>query len=196
MQRIAFHRVSRGLPLLAALLCGAQVWASGFNPDHYQPLTSDRRALRVGDVVTVIVLESNRASSRASTESASDTGISVQASDRGNGYSGGAALRGDSNGRGGTSRAGDVRAQLAVRVTGEERDGLLRVSGQQVLLVNGEAQTIELSGLVRRDDVGADNTLLSSRIADARIAFSGHGVVSEAQKQNLMYRILRWLRLV
>lgn len=185
----------RGAALLALLL-GAGSASAGFDPDQYQPLTSDRRALRVGDLLTVVVLESSRASSRAATESASDTGISVQASDRGHRYGGGAALQGDSSGTGGTSRAGDVRAQIAVRVIEEAADGLLRVSGKQVLLVNGEAQTIELSGLVRRDDVEADNTLLSTRIADARIAFSGDGVVSDAQKQNLMYRILRWLRLV
>lgn len=167
-----------------------------FDPDHYQPLTSDRRAVRSGDLLTVIVLENARASSRASTESASDMHISLDAREGGNRYDASAAVRGDNAGSGGTTRAGDVRAQLAVRVIDEDPDGLLHVAGEQVLTVNGEAQTIRLSGLVRREDIESDNTVLSNRIGNAHIEFSGRGVVSDAQRQNIIYRILRWLRLV
>jgi len=173
-----------------------QALAAGFDIDSYRPLTADRRALRVGETLTVIVLESTRASSRAATESASDMQISIEATERNHHYGAGARIGGENAGVGGTSRSGDVRAQLAVRVVDVEPGGMLRVNGEQVLVVNGESQTIRLSGVVRTDDIEPDNTVLSSRIGDARIEFSGSGVVSDAQRQNLIYRILRWLRLV
>lgn len=170
--------------------------AGTFDPDHYQSLTADRRAVRVGETLTVIVLENTRASSRAATEASDDMQISVDARERDHHYSVGAGVRGENAGAGGTSRSGEVRAQLAVRVLELEANGMLRVSGEQVLTVNGEAQTIRLSGVVRADDVSADNTVLSNRIGDAHIEFTGRGVVSDAQRQNIIFRVLRWLRLV
>ena len=171
-------------------------WARPFDPDHYQSLASDRRAVRVGETLTVIVLENTRASSRAATEASDDMQISVDARERDHHYSVGAGVRGENSGAGGTSRSGEVRAQLAVRVLDLETNGMLRISGEQVLTVNGEAQTIRLSGVVRADDVSADNTVLSNRIGDAHIEFTGRGVVSDAQRQNVIFRVLRWLRLV
>lgn len=184
-----------GLGLIGLLLAGSAA-ANRFDVDAYRPLTADRRALRVGETLTVIVLESTRASSRAATDSASDTQISIEAHDRRHPYSAGARMGGENSGTGGTTRSGDVRAQLAVRVVESQPGGMLKVEGEQVLIVNGEAQTIRLSGVVRTDDIGPDNTVLSNRIGDARIEFSGRGVVSDAQRQTLMYRILRWLRLI
>ncbi len=188
--------------LLACLLVPSAAWAqdgrgdgSLIDPDRYQPLAADVRAHREGDTLTVLVLESTRASSRAGTEAAGEVGVDIRLADPANTWSAGANIGGRNRGAGGTSREGEVRAQLTVRVVGHDGP-LLRVSGEQQLLVNGESQRIRLTGLVRPQDITADNTVVSSRIADASIEFTGEGVVSEASRRSLLYRLFNWLRLI
>jgi flagellar L-ring protein precursor FlgH len=188
--------------LLACLLVSAAALAqdgrgegSLIDPDRYQPLAADVRAHREGDTLTVLVLESTRASSRAGTEAAGEVGVDIRLADPANTWSAGANIGGRNRGAGGTSREGEVRAQLTVRVVGIDGP-LLRVSGEQQLLVNGESQRIRLTGLVRPQDIAADNTVVSSRIADASIEFTGEGVVSEASRRSLLYRLFNWLRLI
>ena len=72
----------------------------------------------------------------------------------------------------------------------------LFVSGRQQILVNGEKQLIELSGRVRPIDVSENNTIVSSRIADASINYVGDGILAEKQKQGVISRIFSWLGLL
>ena len=91
---------------------------------------------------------------------------------------------------------GELRTQLSVQVLAVAPDGTLTVEGAQSLVINGEDQRIMLSGLVRPGDIAADNSVWSHRIANARVEFSGTGVVSESQRQSIVYRALKWLRLM
>jgi len=75
-------------------------------------------------------------------------------------------------------------------------DGMLRIHGEQLVVVNGEKQQFVLTGLVRSEDISATNTIMSNRISEAHIEFTGHGDVSEAQRRSLLYRITRWLGLI
>jgi len=69
------------------------------------------------------------------------------------------------------------------------------VSGAQSLKINGEQQLITLSGVVRTRDIAADNTVLSSRIAEARIRFDGRGFVSDQSKPGWLARFFAFLGL-
>ena len=164
--------------------------------DGYRGIASDRRAYRVGDILTVNVLEAARARSGAATDASSD--VRLRASAATPGYQGTAtgALSAGNSGGAETSRVGELRTQLSVRVTDVMPDGTLFVEGIQSLVINGEDQQIVLSGLVRPDDVRADNSIWSHRMANARVEFSGSGVVSESQRQSIVYRALKWLRLL
>jgi flagellar L-ring protein precursor FlgH len=94
-------------------------------------------------------------------------------------------------------RVGDtLTVVLTVRVTDVESDDMLRVRGEQTVIVNGEKQHFSLTGLVRSEDISATNVILSSRISEADIEFTGQGDVSEAQRRSVLYRIARWLRLI
>jgi flagellar L-ring protein precursor FlgH len=73
--------------------------------------------------------------------------------------------------------------------------GDLLVSGRQSLKINGEEQRIVLSGLVRKVDIADDNTVLSSRIADARIEFDGRGFVANQSKPGWLARFFTLLGL-
>ncbi|HTD29463.1 MAG TPA: flagellar basal body L-ring protein FlgH, partial [Xanthomonadaceae bacterium] len=110
-------------------------------------------------------------------------------------YSANVAIDGQHSGSAQTTRVGQLSAQITVRVTGVDPTGLLRVSGNQSMIINGEHQSITLSGLVRSDDISAANTIMSTQIAEANVSVSGTGVVSEAQKRGMVSRVMGWLGL-
>ena len=166
------------------------------NPDAYRSLMGDRRAYHMGDALTVLVMESTTAESAAGTGANSKTGISATASDGPHGFQGGLAIQGDTSGMGQTTRRGQIRANVSVRVIEQLAEGLLRVKGEQVVTINDERQQIRVTGLVRPDDISYDNTVLSYRLADGQIDIIGNGVVTDAQKQNIFFRFFKWLRML
>lgn len=185
------------LALMLLVFAGpALAQESLIDPDSFRGPAADRRAFREGDLLTVYVLEAARARSGASTDAASELGIRVSVDSPNTDYSAGVGLTG-SNGVGAeTARVGELRAQISVRVVGLQPGGVLEIAGEQVLVVNGERQQIRLSGLVRPEDVSADNSVWSHRIADANVELTGAGVVSASQRQSVIYRLFKWLRLM
>ena len=186
------------LPCVVLLLAAAQGVAqeSLIQPESYRGIAADRRAYRLGDILTVNVLEAARARSGASTDASSD--VRLQGAASSNSYQGSisGSLSAGSAGGAETSRVGELRMQLSVRVVDVHPDGTLAVEGAQSLVINGEDQRIVLSGLVRPDDIQRDNSLWSHRLANARVEFSGSGVVSQSQRQSIVYKVLKWLRLL
>lgn len=186
---------------MAAALLGAS--ASGavdlYREGDYRPLTADARAHRVGDSLTVLVMETSSAASTADTTSKRktdlgitglwDVGLSTKkgeiALDANNGF-GGAAR---------TQRSGRLLAQITVTVTGIEPNGDLRVAGDQLVDINDEQQKIRIEGRVRRHDIGENNAVVSNRIAEAKIYYSGEGTLSEGQRPGFLSRVLTWLGL-
>jgi flagellar L-ring protein FlgH len=169
---------------------------SMINPDAYRGLAADRRAHLLGDTLTVLVTETATASASANTGANSSVQLGANTQTRFGTHNYGVGLSGDDTGQGQTTRAGALQAKLAVRVTAVESDGMLRIHGEQKLVVNGEKQQFVLTGLVRPEDISATNTIPSTRISEANIEFTGHGDVSEAQRRSILYRITRWLGLI
>lgn len=165
-------------------------------PSTYRGLVADRRAHRVGDTLTVVVVEAASASATANTGNANSVQIGAQGQTPHRSYPYSIGFTGSDQGQGETSRTGALNAQLTVRVVGIESDGLLQVRGEQTVVVNGEKQRIALEGLVREEDILASNVIPSNRISDARIEFTGHGDVSQSQRRSIIYRFLKWLRVL
>ena len=72
-------------------------------------------------------------------------------------------------------------------------NGVLRIEGRQKIVINGEEQEIVISGLVRSRDVAPDNTVLSTFVADAEIAFVGSGIVADKNNPGILTRLFNWL---
>jgi flagellar L-ring protein precursor FlgH len=161
----------------------------------YRGLAADRRAYRVGDSLTVLVLETAQAESSAKTGRSTSFDFDASLTTPSETRAGGASTSGSNDGSGRTTRQGRLTAQLTVRVTKVEPSGLLRVAGEQAISINGETQKIVVSGTVRPEDVSSTNAIVSSRLGDARIEYTGKGVVSETQRTNVIYRVLHWLGL-
>ena len=181
------------LLMLASPLVQAQ---SLIEPERYRALAADHRAYRVGDVITVFVAEATRARSQAATDASSrlelNAGLRTPTTD----YNADLGLGGSNSGGAQTTRVGELRTQVSVQVVAVDPDGGLRIKGWQNLTVNGENQRIRLKGLVRPQDVSAQNTVWSNRIANAELELDGVGIVSESQRQSVIYRLFKWLRLM
>lgn len=190
--------------LFCCLVCAAAAFAahaqtstgSMIDPDTYRSAVADRRAHQTGDTLTVIVTETASASASANTDARGGVQLGANTQGRNSNHSYGLGLSGDDSGQGQTSRVGALQAQLAVRVIAVEGDGMLRIHGAQTVAINGEKQQFVLTGLVRSEDISSSNTILSNRISEAIIEFTGRGDISEAQKHSILYRITRWLGLI
>lgn len=166
------------------------------DPGRYRALAADHRAYRVGDIVTIQVLEATRAKSQAATEAGSELDLGVGFSSPSTSYDASLGLNGGNASGAQTTRVGELRTQVSAQVIAIEPNGNLRIEGEQSLIVNGERQKIRITGMVRPEDISAANTVWSNRIANADLELLGVGVVSESQRQSVLYRVFKWLRLM
>lgn len=162
-------------------------------------LFSDHRAMMVDDILTVIIVESAKAGSESKTNTSKENNLELS----GNGGTGalsmipGFGLAGgskvDYDGKGGTSREGNLVATISARVVKVLDNGNLVIEGSKVVEINDEKEIIKITGVVRPQDVKRDNTILSSSIADAQITYTGKGVANTGRRPGLLARFLNWL---
>ena len=94
------------------------------------------------------------------------------------------------DGSGKTSRDASLKGTVTARVIDVLPGGNILIRGSRELRINNETQYLVLTGVVRSRDLGPDNTISSTRIADARIEYSGGGVLSEKQSPAWFARLL------
>jgi flagellar L-ring protein precursor FlgH len=171
------------------------VWAG---PWAYS-LYTDRKGKQIGDVVTVLVIENAQASNDTRTETDENSTGAVSA-DAGTGFLDflhGASLGMGSDvsykGKGKTARKGELTATVSARIVEILDNGNLLVEGTKVVMVNDEQEILEVSGLLRPEDISPDNTVYSTKMADAMISYSGEGVASDAQEPGVITRFFQWL---
>ena len=147
-------------------------------------LFSDKKAARIGDLITVHLVERSQASNSAVTRDIRDSRNSLDfnmplfgASALAGGINGGSSYRGQGN----SSRSEDFTATISAMVTEVLPNGLLRVEGQRELKLNDANQYIKVAGLVRQEDINFDNSIISSKIASAKITYEGVGSLDRAQ---------------
>jgi flagellar L-ring protein precursor FlgH len=172
-------------------------------------LYEDMRAMRVGDILTIKIIENHKGSKSADTSAERDSTINNSLTGSAIGYIGipgirlgGEARRGlgidasASNkfeGKGTTNREGTLTGTISSVVTEVLPNGDLRIEGRREVTVNSEKQLMTIAGIVRRVDVNTKNTVFSSAIADAKIEYSGLGVLGDIQRPGWLVRILDWI---
>lgn len=175
----------------AALIASAQAGAQQAEaPLLQRSLFADRKAHRAGDMLTVVVTEAASASASARTSADKQESVFGQINQPDESpWNIDLAFGNDFEGGGQIQRTGKLLAKLAVIVQGVDAHGNLSIVGEQQIRVNNEEQRIALSGIVRPEDIGADNTIASWRIANARIDFKGEGVLARKQSPGLMTKL-------
>lgn len=166
-------------------------------------LYTDKKGKRVGDVITVLVTENAQASKNAGTTTDHENGFKGTFSDPTGilskipGWETMMSLETGTNnsfkGTGETQRKGELKAVLSVKIEEVLDNGNLIIKGAKSVKVNDETETIVLSGLIRPEDISSGNTILSNKIADAKIEYSGDGVANSAQQPGWISRFFNWL---
>ncbi|WP_339485881.1 flagellar basal body L-ring protein FlgH [Pseudomonas sp. EL_65y_Pfl2_R95] len=178
-------------PLPAAQNNGS-IYQSGFDNN----LFTDRKAYRVGDIITITLNEKTQASKNAGSQISKDSktslgltslfggGVTADSPFSGGNlsldasYSGNRDTQGDSKAAQGNSLTGSVTVTVAEVLP----NGILSVRGEKWMTLNTGDELVRIAGLVRADDVATDNTVPSTRIADARITYSGTGAFADASQ--------------
>jgi flagellar L-ring protein FlgH len=168
----------------------------------------DQRAHQVGDILTVKVRITDKAEidneTKRSRKNTEDSGVTdffgkkkVPLTSVG---VPGRLLTADSTatseGKGSVNRSEDLKTNVAAVVTQVLPNGNLVIEGRQEVRVNFELRELVVGGIVRPEDIESDNTLESTKIAQARIAYGGRGQITDVQQprygQQVLDVILPW----
>lgn len=173
------------------------VWAINlFDEQVYRPLIADRKAALPGDVLTVIILETSDAKSSADLSSKKGINTTLGVAYNTDQHQVGFNLNSKGDAGAQTGRNGKIKASLTVRVKDVLPNSTYVVEGSQLITINGEQQRILVRGIVRPEDISPQNVVLSTRLAQAHITYSGAGTVSNAQTRNYIYKALSFMGLV
>jgi flagellar L-ring protein FlgH len=157
---------------------------------------ADKKAHRVGDIVTVVIQENNGTSRNNNTSTSRTSGIDASVSSflyppsasgllTKNGQLPAMSMTGKNtfNGGGTIANQETIAAQIAVKVIDVLPNGNLVLEGRRQTAFSGEKQEAVLRGTVRCDDVTSTNTVFSFNIADASIQYISHGALTDSQKK-------------
>jgi len=182
------RRIVVGVLGLVALAVEGQ---SLFREESFRGLTSDNKAFRPGDVLTVQVFENSSATSSAETGTRRNNHLQTELAHGSNkAAQASLAVAADFDGGGRTQRASRLLATVTVTVQEVLPQGQLRVAGTQSVTVNEELQRVTLEGIVRPADITDGNVVQSTRIAQARITYVGEGDLSERNRRAWWRRLL------
>jgi len=171
------------------------LWRSSGNRSD---LFRDFKARYVDDVVTIRVSESTQALASADAKNSRETqatagfdklfGLEKRVLEVPSIVSGKSSS--SFEGKGATTRETTLETTLTARVVDVLPNGYLVVEGMREIRVNNENQTVCLTGIVRPEDIGPNNVVLSSAIAQMSVRVQGRGAVSQPLKPGWLYRIL------
>jgi len=184
--------------LLTAMVLSAFMLGSGAGVQA-QSMFADKRARNVGDILTVLVVESSTASSKAKTETkkVNDHGVLATGGSGALAYSPMYGVNGRLDnkytGDAAVSRQGVLKTTITVQIQEIQPNGNLVVQGSRAMEVNGENEMTTVTGIVRPQDISTYNTVYSYQLANARISYKGKGVVQTGQRPGIITRILNWI---
>lgn len=193
--------------LILSLLGGmGLVWADSIWDNAKGNLyTAERKRLRVGDVVTILISETSSAAQEATTKTTKQSGIGfdlLSGWDQVANLLGNETLRKTFTGRlsgndtyqgtGQTARKSNVRAVVTAVITEILEGGNVYVVGEHKVKVNNEIETIRISGIIRPADITPANTVNSFQLAKAEVAVNGVGVVAAKQSPGVLTKLLGW----
>ena len=155
-----------------------------YREQYAMTLFRDRRAFRVGDMLTIQLNEETQSSKSADTKYGKKTdaaiGIPTLFGSKMNDLQSSIDANRNFDGSASSSQGNKLKGAITVTVHKVLPNGVLRVSGEKWIRLNQGDEFIRLTGFVRVDDVDRRNQVSSQRIADARITYSGRGALADS----------------
>lgn len=163
-----------------------------FKANYVNNIYSDSKAHRIGDIISVILSENTQAKKNAKTELKKEnelemgavTGLGGQAITLNSqalqfGFDQASTFKGDSKADQGNSLSGNI----SVHVLKVLQNGNLMIRGEKWITLNNGDEYIRLTGVIRSKDINSNNTVLSSKVANARIQYAGTGTFADVNEQ-------------
>ena len=173
------------------------IYQAGYDIRLYE----DPRARRVGDILTVMLIEQTDASKSATTSLEKDStntitnptilgatpnfntpGVLPLDSNRNNNLGTSLGSAHDFEGKGKSAQSNSLSGSISVTIVEVLPNGNMLVRGEKILSLNQGDEYVRISGIVRTQDVTSKNTILSTQIADAHISYGGNGMVADSNK--------------
>jgi len=161
-------------------------------------LFEDNKAYRIGDVLSVTLMEATNASKSAETstekDDEADIGVSAIFGSAGPKVNGNLVLNSqfdaerDFSGKGDSAQSNSLEGEIAVTVVDVLPSGNLVVRGEKIIGLNQGSEFIRISGLVRPQDVSTNNTVVSTKLANSRIFYGGGGTIAESNTKGWLSR--------
>lgn len=163
-----------------------------FRQGYTSSILSDRRALRVGDILTVVLDESTQSSKSAGTSFGKKSSAAMPAPTIFNSLvddlNTSINSERDFSGSAKSSQQNTLRGAIAVTVHKVLPNGTLLVKGEKALRLNQGDEYIRLTGLVRLDDINRRNQISSQHVANAKISYSGKGPLADSNQAGWLSR--------
>lgn len=181
----------------ANLRAPAQNSGSIYQANYDMRLFEDHTAKRVGDVLTIRLIERTQAKKLSDMEARKNTSLSVKAplilgmeaaQLLGHDVETEVATKHQFTGEGEANQSNSLTGDLSVTVVEVLPNGNLKVRGEKRVALNQGSEYVRLSGIVRPVDIDVANSVLSSRVADATIMYTGDGAVADASKMGWLAR--------
>jgi len=159
----------------------------------YSALTNGARAAMVGDIVTITLVERTQASkaNSASTDRSGNIGLTPPSVGPLSLFSSAEATMsggGTFGGKGAAAQSNQLNGEISVTIAQIYPNGTMLIRGEKLLTLNRGDENISVTGLIRSADISPDNRVASTRVADARITYSGKGEIAKASRQGWLNR--------
>ena len=159
-------------------------------------LFGDNKATRIGDLITIVLSEQTTSNKSANVGVSKDSDIEIGApialggvvSFKGNTLSASANAEREFTGQAGAGQSNSLRGNITVAVVDVWPNGTLVVRGEKWMTLNRGDELIRISGLVRPDDVSSNNEVISTKLANAQITYTGTGELASSQKMGFASR--------
>lgn len=182
--------------LTAILAISVPLQAQSLWTQSSESLFADPKARQVGDLLTIEIVEVATSVQSASTDydknfehnNAAGVGPLLKLIPD---LSYSADQAGSTSGQ--TTLTNTLRARITATVTNVLPNGVMEISAVKTTVTNGEKQDITLTGKVRSEDVGRNNTVLSTYLADVSITYTGKGAIGDRQKEGIISKLLKFL---
>lgn len=171
-----------------------------YRAGYEMALFADQRARRIGDIITIELIEKTNASKKASTKTKKDHSMDIATPSIYGGpvthigkeiLAATADAQRDFSGEGDSTQSNSLTGRISVTVVNVLPNGNLMVRGEKLLTLNQGSERIQLSGIIRAADVAPDNTVRSTQVADAQISYAGEGALADANTSGWMARFFQ-----
>ncbi|WP_247741565.1 flagellar basal body L-ring protein FlgH [Endozoicomonas sp. G2_1] len=170
-----------------------------FQANYVNNIYSDAKAHRVGDIISVVLSERTQAQKSANNELTKEntvtlnpiTGFGGQSINfKGDAIQFGLTQNSDFSGESEADQSNSLNGYISVNVLRVLPNGNLMIRGEKWMTLNTGDEYIRLTGTIRPQDISSDNTIMSNKVANARIQYSGTGAFAEVQNQGWLSRFI------